>query len=150
MNNCVEVLSIHLQIQQALALLARAMDNRDWLAFRQLLASDVTADFGFGLINGQDALIEFIRSFLDKCGITQHLIGSIVVEIDENMREAKSRAYVNDLHLSSDGTSSAWLRTLGDYHDQWIKVDERWLLKDRIKLNRAYAGTMDVFAGKKS
>ena len=36
--------------------------------------------------------------------------------------------------------------TLGDYHDQWRRVDGAWKLCHRTKLNRGHVGSFDVFA----
>jgi hypothetical protein len=45
-----------------------------------------------------------LRSYLDKCGHTQHLIGNVLIEIGGDT--ATSRAYVADTHLGIDGAAA--------------------------------------------
>ncbi len=59
---------------------------------------------------------------------------------------AVSRAYVHDLHLSADQT--ARLYTVGEYRDSWQRRAGQWLIVERVKVNRAYVGSLDaVFRG---
>jgi SnoaL-like domain len=87
-------------IQRALTLFARAMDDRDWTAMADILADDAEGDFGTGRLYGSAAIIELIRSFLDSCGPTQHLLGNVIIDVDGD--KAVSRAYIRDVHLRSD------------------------------------------------
>lgn len=129
-------------IERALILLARAMDARDWEQVASIVSADATADLGTGLLQGSGAIIELIRSFLDNCGVTQHLVGNVVVDVDGD--QATSRAYVHDLHLSKTQPGSIF-HTLGDYHDRWERQSGEWRLVERMKHNRGTVGSMDVF-----
>lgn len=131
------------EIQRQLIMFARAMDNRDWDAIEAITSEDVRADFGIGEVQGRRALIELIRSFLDNCGETQHLLGNFVIEITGDT--ATSESYVSDMHLGKDTSDDISFRTLGNYSDTWEKVDGAWLITQRIKDNRATIGSMDVF-----
>ncbi|WP_395311489.1 nuclear transport factor 2 family protein [Mycobacterium sp. AMU20-3851] len=131
-------------IERALILFARAMDNRDWDGMAQILAADAAGDFGTGAVQGSEAIIGLIRGFLDNCGVTQHLLGNVLVDVDGD--RAVSRAYVQDLHLSRNDPDLTFY-TLGDYQDRWERRDGRWVLVERIKDNRGTVGTLDVFAG---
>ena len=119
------------------------MDSRDWQTLETILAEDVSADLGAGEIVGRRKIVEFIRSFLDRCGTTQHLIGNVVIDVDGET--ATSQAYVCDVHLGKETKSDVTFRTLGEYKDEWVRVKDSWLLKRRIKENRATIGTLDVF-----
>jgi ketosteroid isomerase-like protein len=132
-------------IQRALTLFARAMDDRDWTAMADILADDAEGDFGTGRLQGSAAIIELIRSFVDSCGPTQHLLGNVVIDV--NGDKAVSRAYIRDVHLRSDADPSARFYTLGDYKDTWRRqADGTWCLTERVKANRAYVGSLDVFS----
>ncbi|MBW0016698.1 MAG: nuclear transport factor 2 family protein [Mycobacterium sp.] len=132
-------------IERALNLFGRAMDDRDWPSMADILAEDAQGDFGTGRLHGSAAIIDTIRGFLDSCGPTQHLLGNVVVEVTGDA--AVSRAYVRDVHLSSDAGSPARFYTLGDYKDTWRRrADGTWCLTERIKFNRAYVGSLDVFS----
>lgn len=130
-------------IERTLILLARAMDSRDWDGMSEILAADAVGDFGTGPVQGSGAIIELIRGFLDNCGVTQHLLGNVLVDVDGD--RAVSRAYVQDLHLSRTNPDLTF-HTLGDYQDRWERRHGRWLLVERIKDNRGTVGTLDVFA----
>lgn len=131
-------------IERALIRFARAMDDRDWEGLSQILADDAVGELGTGRLEGSAAIIELIRGFLDNCGVTQHLLGNVLVDVDGD--RATSRAYVQDLHLSRSNPDLTF-HTLGDYHDRWERRDGRWWLVERIKDNRGTVGSLDVFAG---
>lgn len=131
-------------IERALVRFARAMDDRDWKGLSQILAEDAVGDFGTGRLEGSAAIIELIRGFLDNCGVTQHLLGNVLVEV--NGDHATSSAYVRDLHLSRSDPELTF-QTLGDYHDRWERRDGRWWLVERVKDNRGTVGSLDVFSG---
>lgn len=122
---------------------ARAMDSRDWQAIRSIVADDIKAELGMGVIQGSTAVIEFMRSFLDNCGTTQHMLGNIIVHVTGD--KAISQSYVSDMHLSKNTESDMSFRTLGDYSDTWEKTDGKWLMVQRVKNNRATIGSLDVF-----
>ena len=69
------------EIERALISLARAMDDRDWDQLSEIIAADTAADLGTGRLEGAAAIIELIRSFLDNGGVTQHLLGNILVDV---------------------------------------------------------------------
>jgi ketosteroid isomerase-like protein len=132
-------------IQRALTLFARAMDDRDWTAMADILADDAEGDFGTGRLQGSAAIIELIRGYLDNCGPTQHLLGNVVIDVDGD--KAVTRAYVRDVHLRSDADPSARFYTLGDYKDTWLRqADGTWCLTERVKANRAHVGPLDIFS----
>lgn len=139
----IEDLFAEREIQRQLIAFARAMDNRDWEAIEAITSEDIRADFGLGEIQGRSSLIELIRSFLDNCGETQHLLGNFVIEVTGDT--ATSEAYVSDMHLDKDNSDSVSFRTLGNYSDTWEKVDGAWIMTRRIKDNRATIGSMEVF-----
>ncbi|GAB5451698.1 MAG: hypothetical protein Hals2KO_20260 [Halioglobus sp.] len=150
-----QVLLAEREISRNIMAIASAMDGRDWPALAGLLAEDVTADFGAGEVTGAEHLVAYIRSFLDNCGPTQHLIGNVVVDCQSAgdnegdagraERVASSRCYVCDTHLSQRDDSDLSFRTLGEYRDEWVCRDGRWLLARRDKNNRATMGSMAVF-----
>nr|MDT0526082.1 nuclear transport factor 2 family protein [Streptomyces sp. DSM 41633] len=126
-------------IERALNLFARAMDDRDWAAMAEILADGIEGDFGTGRLVGAVAIIDMIRGFLDSCGPTQHLLGNIVIDVVDDT--ATSKTDLRDVHLNSAGDPSTRFYTLGDYHDTWRRdSDGRWRITERIKVNRAYVG----------
>lgn len=130
-------------IERALITFARAMDDRDWVGMSAILSEDAVGDFGSGRVEGSAGVIDLIRTYLDNCGVTQHLLGNILIEVDGD--NATSCAYVRDLHLSRHDPSTTF-HTLGDYRDRWERRDGSWILVERVKANRGTVGSLEVFA----
>ena len=131
------------EISRALIGFARAMDNRDWEGLRAILTADATAELGTGPLAGPDAIISLIRHYLDGCGPTQHLLGNVLIDISGDT--AKSQAYVSDMHLGAGDRKDLSFVTLGDYEDQWQRIDGTWRMAHRTKINRGYKGDFGVF-----
>lgn len=139
-----QVLDDERDVQRALNLFARAMDDRDWTTMAKILAEDAVGDLGTGRLTGSAAIINAIRGFLDNCGPTQHLLGNVVIDVAGDT--AISRAYIRDVHLNSVADPSTRFYTLGDYQDTWRRQsDGSWRLTERIKSNRAHVGPLDIF-----
>ena len=130
------------EIGRALYAFARAMDERDWQAIGSVMAEDATADMGTGPLNGREEVIALMRSFLDDCGPTQHLLGNLVIDVTGD--QATSRCYVTDMHKGMGDKGHLTFSTLGEYHDRWQKVDGGWRMVHRTKLNRAHIGSIEV------
>ncbi|WP_176594586.1 nuclear transport factor 2 family protein [Sphingobium sp. EM0848] len=139
----IEAMQAHYEIGQELTRFARAMDDRDWPTLEAILTEDATAELGTGTLEGSDAIIATIRRYLDACGTSQHLLGNLIVEAEGD--RARSRCYVSDMHLGQGDASEPNFRSLGDYHDVWLRIDGRWRLSARHKHNRALIGSMEVF-----
>lgn len=137
-----EMLLAERDIARTLYAFARAMDERDWSALDAILAADATADYGLGPLEGRGAIVAFMRSFLDKCGPTQHLLANLVIDV--HGPRAASRCYVSDLHVGAGEKSHLIFSTLGEYGDDWRRVDGRWWIVRRRKLNRAHLGDISV------
>lgn len=137
-----ETLLAERAIYRALVAFARAMDERDWDALTQLTTADITADLGAGELAGRAQLVANMRSFLDDCGPTQHLLGNVLIEVQGDT--ASSRAYVSDLHKGTGELADRTFSTLGDYLDQWVCDRGEWRMCHRTKLNRAHIGDIRV------
>jgi ketosteroid isomerase-like protein len=131
-------------VERALNVFARAMDNRDWDTMAEILADDARGDLGTGPLEGSRTIIGMIRRFLDKCGPTQHLLGNVVIDVTGDT--AVSLAYIRDVHLNSTADPTTRFYTIGDYHDTWRRrPDGSWCLMERVKINRAHDGPIDIF-----
>jgi SnoaL-like protein len=139
----IEVLLAEREIYRQLVRFARAMDERDWDVLAAICTDDISAEFGTGEVLGPDAVIGLIRSYLENCGTTQHLLGNVLIDVAG--KSATSESYVADLHLARDENRDIQFRTLGNYSDTWVRRGGDWLLSKRVKNNRAIVGTMDVF-----
>jgi len=142
MQTTLETLMAEREIHRALCAMARAMDERDWAALDAILSVDASADMGMGELHGREHIVAFMRSFLDACGATQHLLGNLVVDVDGD--SASSRCYVSDMHLGMGEKANLSFSTIGEYHDRWQRSEGRWHMVYRRKLNRAHIGDISV------
>lgn len=144
MTISIEYLFAERSIYRNMVAFARAMDERDWVAFEEFTCADMSANLGQGEVSGRDAIIAFIASFLDNCGVTQHLLGNVIIDV--NGDTAKSSAYVSDMHLGLGAKSDMTFFTLGRYYDEWKKVDDVWRMVRRVKENPGYVGSLEIFS----
>ncbi len=103
---------------------------------------DATGDFGTGPLSSAVEIVALLRAHLDDCGPTQHMIGNVLIDVSGDT--ATSRAYVADMHLGTGALEGRYFRTLGDYHDSWIRTPAGWRLSHRTKLHNGLLGDIVV------
>jgi hypothetical protein len=113
----------HLALINQLTRFARALDQRDWAVIPAIFAAEISFEYGEDEQQGLAALLAQFRKYLDHCGPTQHLLGSIEVEIDGV--GAQTRAYVQARHQGAKGKEQSFYDSHGDYIDRWVKRDAR-------------------------
>jgi ketosteroid isomerase-like protein len=124
-------------IMHGLGRFARILDGREWGAVHDVFAEDVTFNYGDGRDqSGIAAMTKQFRDFLDGCGPSQHLLGSIVIVVDGD--KGTSNAYVQARHQGKDGKEHLRLDSNGEYIDRWehraegwriVRRDVRWLVQ---------------------
>ncbi|MCY1561638.1 SnoaL-like domain protein [compost metagenome] len=70
-----------------------------------------------------------MRGFLDSCGPTQHLIGSIRIQIDGDT--ARSSCYVQAIHASREVGDKRLMLLWGEYQDQLQRTACGWKIRHR-------------------
>lgn len=134
-------------IHEGLARFARVLDTKDWVALGNIFAADLTFDYGLGEQAGIDALTANMRRFLDVCGPTQHLIGSITIEVGSDARTATSRAYVQARHQRADDHGGAIFDSNGEYVDRWALCREGWRIIRRDAVWHTHTGEATIIWG---
>lgn len=125
-----DIIGTERAVTRGLANFARILDGKHWEALGQVFAADLTFDYGSGVVQqGLPALRDQMVRFLDGCGPTQHLIGSILVDIDGD--RVHSRAYVQARHQRKDDPAGAVFDSCGDYHDTWAWQTDGWRIIHR-------------------
>jgi len=119
----------HLALTSQLSRFARMLDQRDWEAVPSIFAPEISFDYGEGKQHGLPALLAQFRKYLDYCGPTQHLLGSIELQIDG--RTALTRSYVQARHQGAAGMQNRFYDSHGDYIDHWEKHAAGWLIVRR-------------------
>jgi 3-phenylpropionate/cinnamic acid dioxygenase small subunit len=116
----------YLAISNQLARFARALDHRDWAAVPGIFAADISFEYGEGEQSGLPALLAQFRKYLDVCGPTQHLLGSI--QLHQAGARMVSQAYVQARHQGAGDKAQLFFDSNGDYIDQWEQRDGTWLI----------------------
>lgn len=126
-----------------LGVLARILDTRAWDRVPEIVADEVTFDYGAaGEERGMAALLENFRRYLDRCGPSQHLLGSIIVEVEGD--RALSRAYVQARHQGVGEKASAIFDSNGEYIDRWERRPEGWRMVRREARWASHSGDGSV------
>jgi 3-phenylpropionate/cinnamic acid dioxygenase small subunit len=137
------------QIIRGLGRFARILDAKNWKALPEVFAGDLTFDYGAGgEQHGIEALADQMRRFLDVCGPTQHLIGSIMVDVDGD--RATSRAYVQARHQRAGDAAGPVFDSSGEYIDRWERHPEGWRIVRRDAIWAAHSGDPGVLAADSS
>lgn len=137
------------EITRGLSTFARILDTKNWDELSTVFAQDLDFDYGAGgEQHGIEALRATMTRFLDLCGSTQHLIGSILVDVDGD--EAVSRAYVQARHQAVDTTGGMVFDTNGEYIDHWERRAEGWRIVRRDAVWPVLTGDPAIIAADES
>lgn len=118
------------EIERGLGLFARALDSKAYEELRNLFAEDMTYNYGDGLEQtGLETMLAMIRKNLSMCGRTQHLLGSIQIDVKDD--RAISRAYVQARHCDPGIVGGRIFDTNGEYTDRWERRPEGWRIVRR-------------------
>lgn len=133
------------EIIRGLGQFARILDQKRWQDLSDVFANDLTFNYGSGgEQEGMEELEAQMRQFLDVCGGTQHLIGSILVDVDGD--RAESRAYVQARHQRRDDPVGAIFDSTGEYRDRWERRAEGWRIVRRDAIWFLHSGDPAVLA----
>jgi len=109
---------------------ARILDGREWDMVSDVFADDVTFNYGDGQEQkGIAAMTATFTRFLDDCGPSQHLLGSIQVTVEGD--KGLSRAYVQARHQGKGDKAHLYLDSNGEYIDRWERRPEGWRIVRR-------------------
>lgn len=132
-------------ITRGLGLFARILDEKRWDDLNQVFADDLTFNYGAGgEESGMAALRANMRRYLDVCGGTQHLLGSILVDVEGD--RAVSRAYVQARHQRLGDPAGPVFDSNGEYTDVWERRAEGWRIVRRDARWQSHSGDTGVLA----
>ena len=104
---------------------AAAFDRRDWAALDDVFTEDAV---GYD-VEGRDAIVRFVRSFLGGCGPSQHLLGNHQVTIDADRASSVCKARV--FHVGMGERSHLTYECFGNYWDDLVRTGEGWRIAAR-------------------
>lgn len=137
---------IRAEITDQLGRFTRLLDGRNWDDLNRVFADDVMFDYGGGRTgSGLAALRELFRHYLDCCGPSQHLLGSIIVDVEDSAF-AVSASYVQARHTGQGERAAEWFDTSGEYRDSWRCDEGTWRIVRRIADFRLFVGNPAVIA----
>ena len=103
---------------------AEALDRRDWDALESVFTEDLVFDFGEWVTKSRAAAVKSIRSYLDGCGPTQHLLGNYRIDLDGD--QAASRFYVRAFHIGIGNAEGETYEMAGEYSDRLRLTPDGW------------------------
>lgn len=112
---------------------ACALDSRQWSSLDDVFAADAVARYGnpeSTPLHGREAIVASIRSYLDGCGPSQHLLGNHLIEIDGDTATATCKARV--FHYGAGARSALPpYECFGVYRDRLRRESAGWRIVDR-------------------
>jgi len=116
--------SDHLQITRVIDRYAEALDTRRWALLAEVFAPELEFDFGEWTATSREEAITAIRTYLDDCGPTQHLLGNYRIDVDGD--SARSRVYVRAFHVGIGAATGKTYEMGGEYRDELRRTPEGW------------------------
>ncbi len=132
------------EICDRIARLAHAQDDQDWDAIAAAFMKDAVYVHPGGRLEGVDEIVERKRNALRVLDASQHLIGSIAVEVTGD--SATSRAYFQAQHVRKDTPGGDLYTIAGTYDDQWVRTPGGWRIAVRTQTYTWRSGNRDVVA----
>lgn len=124
-NLTTETLLEEAAIQRVLNRYASSLDARDWKGLDGVFTEDATAHYeGIGHFHGREAIVGLVRSVLDQCGPTQHLLGT--VRVDVRGEEAEAKCYLQAIHVGQGDYEGDVMTVWGEYHDKLKRTENGW------------------------
>jgi hypothetical protein len=121
---------------------AEALDERRWELLDRVFAPDGVFDAGEYVARGRPEIVRTIRTYLDHCGPSQHLLGNHRVELDGD--SARSRVYVRAFHACRDRGDPRVYEMGGEYADELRRTPAGWLSVRRTLRVFFELGSRDV------
>lgn len=130
-------LSDRVEIQDLLARYTQAIDQRDWDALDLIFTPGALIDYSAmgGAAGGLDEIKTFLAGAMPIFEISQHLVGSSVVDIDGDTATARTICH-NPMVL--EGGDDPHLMVCGLwYRDKLVRTPAGWRIAERVE-ERAY------------
>jgi len=130
-------ISDRIEIQDLLARYTQAIDQRDWDALDRVFTPDAHIDYSAmgGAAGGLEEIKRFLAEAMPMFEVSQHLVGSSVVDIDGDTASARTICH-NPMVLR--GGDDPHLLVCGLwYRDKLVRTPAGWRISERVE-DRAY------------
>ncbi|MFV8816127.1 nuclear transport factor 2 family protein [Haliea sp. E17] len=117
-------------IHRVLTLYAELLDRRDYDGLDAVFTADATTHYeGVGNFDGIAAIKGLMSKVLDQCGPTQHLLGTVRVEVDGDTAQAS--CYLQAIHVGRGDYASNLHTVWGEYRDRLQRTPQGWRITHR-------------------
>jgi len=117
---------------------SECLDTRAWDRLSEVFTDDVDMDFGAWHEQGLTKVTAMIRSYLDGCGPSQHLLGNYRIELDGN--QASSRCYCRVMHMGKGKHEGKTYETWIEYADELVRTEDGWRSAKRMGRAQMHQG----------
>jgi hypothetical protein len=108
---------------------SECLDTRDWPGLGQVFTDDVTVDWKEWKQTGLAEVTTSIRSYLDGCGPSQHLLGNYRISLEGDA--ATSLHYCRVMHMGKGAHQGKTYESWIEYSDVLIRTPEGWRSRRR-------------------
>jgi hypothetical protein len=122
----------HVEITQLIHRYGRAIDTRDFAALRQIFTPD--AQIAYNVVGGTalelPAMLEFLRGALPMFKLTQHAMGSPVIDLAGDAARATTYLSAAHVQVKLDG-EEVYILQHGTYYDRLVRTPQGWRIARR-------------------
>jgi hypothetical protein len=109
---------------------SECLDTRNWGRLDEVFTPDVDMDFEAWHEQGLEKVTQIIRSYLDGCGPSQHLLGNYRIDLDGD--RASSRCYCRVMHMGKGEHAGKTFESWIEYSDELIRTPAGWRSQRRV------------------
>jgi ketosteroid isomerase-like protein len=121
---------------------AQAQDRHDWSAVAATYAEDAVYRHPGGEMVGVEAIVQRTRNALEALDASQHLLGSMTVDVDGNT--AHARCYFHAQHVREGARGGDLYTIAGTYADTLVRTPDGWRIRERVQTYQWRNGNRDV------
>lgn len=130
------------EIHNLITRVAHAQDDHDWVRLAGCFASDARYVHPKGELTGAEAIVARSRSALERLDVSQHLVGSIYIEVSGDRAHAVS--YFQAQHVRDAAEGGSLYVIAGTYDDDLRLLGEQWRIAVRRQTYSWRDGNPDV------
>ena len=135
-----------LEITELLGRYANALDERDWRRLASCFTDDAVGDYGgIGHFEGFAAIETLCRNTLEPLDASQHLVGSIEIELSGDGARARCAFQAQHTKRGCEGGDNYVLG--GSYRDELVRTLDGWRIRRRELRVSWSEGNPRVLAG---
>ena len=121
---------------------SECLDTRNWEGLVDVFSEEVDMDFGVWQATSLEDVRQNIRSFLDGCGPSQHLLGNYRIELDGD--RASSRCYCRVMHFGKGEHEGKTFESWIEYADWLVRGPDGWRSHKRVATEQMNQGDMSL------